>query len=68
LRGVMAKVIDAKSLLQRRLGRSPTYEEIAEFLNLGVSTVQLVCEKSGQPVSVDRPLNKDGLTLKVVFA
>ncbi|XP_020254230.1 RNA polymerase sigma factor sigD, chloroplastic-like [Asparagus officinalis] len=67
LRGTMAKVIDAKALLQRKSGRSPSYEEIAEFLNLSVSTVQLVCEKSGQPVSVDRCLNKEGLTLKDII-
>lgn len=63
----MAKVIDAKGLLQRKLGRPPSYEEIAEFLNVNVSTVQLVCEKSGQPVSVDRSLNKEGLTLKDIL-
>lgn len=63
----MAKIIDAKSLLRRRLGRVPTNEEIAEFINVDLSTVQLVCEKGGQPVSIDKSLNEEGLTLKVMF-
>lgn len=63
----MAKVIDAKSLLQRQLGRWPTNCEIAEFLNLGVAIVQLASEKNGQPISIDRSVNKEGLTLKEII-
>lgn len=54
---MIAKIAEAKSVLNRRLSRKPTYEEIAEVLNVNASTVKLVYERSRQPVSLDRAIN-----------
>ncbi|KAJ6853114.1 RNA polymerase sigma factor sigD, chloroplastic-like [Iris pallida] len=67
LREVMAKVIDAKSLLHRQLGRWPTNKEIAELLDLGVAVVQLASERNSHPISIDRSVNNEGLTLKEII-
>lgn len=64
----MNKIVEANSLLRRQLGRDPTYDEIADFASIGVSGVQIISERSRHPISIDQPVNKEGLILKVIFA
>ncbi|KAL5078098.1 hypothetical protein RYX36_017082 [Vicia faba] len=54
--GMVAKIMEANNVLSRRLRRKPTYDEIAEALNMNVSTVILVSECSRHPVSLDRAI------------
>eukprot|EP00262_Sarcandra_glabra_P022354 TRINITY_DN9888_c0_g1_i6.p1 TRINITY_DN9888_c0_g1~~TRINITY_DN9888_c0_g1_i6.p1 ORF type:complete len:211 (+),score=17.85 TRINITY_DN9888_c0_g1_i6:85-717(+) len=61
---VVAKIAQANTVLRERLGRWPTYDEIAEMVVMSVSSVRLICERSRHPVSLDRPLCKEGMTLK----
>lgn len=66
--GVLAKVTEANNVLSRRLRRLPTYDEIAEMVNVDVSTVRLVYERNRSPISLDRSVTDRGcMTLKVVF-
>ncbi|XP_072976178.1 RNA polymerase sigma factor sigD, chloroplastic [Typha angustifolia] len=64
----MNKVTEATATLRRRLRRSPTYEEIADFLEISVSSVRIICEKSRHPISIDQPVNGEGATLKDIIA
>ncbi|KAL5543599.1 hypothetical protein UlMin_007383 [Ulmus minor] len=52
--GMLAKIADANNVLSKSLRRFPTYDEIAEVVNVPVSTVRLVSEKNRPPVSLDR--------------
>ncbi|XP_008806591.1 RNA polymerase sigma factor sigD, chloroplastic [Phoenix dactylifera] len=63
----MNKIMESKSLLRRQLGRNPTYDEIADFAGIGVSSVRIISERSRHPISVDQPVNKQGLTLKDII-
>ncbi|XP_064960525.1 RNA polymerase sigma factor sigD, chloroplastic-like isoform X5 [Musa acuminata AAA Group] len=45
----MNKVAEANSSLRRRLGRSPTYEEVADLIDMDVSNVRLVSERRYHP-------------------
>lgn len=63
---MVAKIAEANNVLKRRLRRKPTYNEIAEVLNVNVSTVKLVSERSRQPISLDRSItDQSNLILKV---
>jgi len=63
---MVAKIAEANNVLGRRLRRKPTYNEIAEVLNVNVSTVKLVSERSRQPISLDRAkTDQSNLILKV---
>lgn len=62
----MNKVAEANSSLRRRLGRSPTYEEVADLIDMDVSNVRLVSERSRPPISIDQ-VGKEGLRLMVIF-
>jgi len=63
---MVAKIAEANNVLRRRLRRKPTYNEIAEVLNVNVSTVKLVSEKSRQPISLDKAItDQSNLILKV---
>ncbi len=65
---MVAKIAEARNLLTRRLGRPPTYNEIAEMLNVQISTVRLVSERSRHPVSLDQAVSDRGrMTLQVLF-
>jgi len=60
-----AKIVEANNVLRQRLRRKPTYNEMAEVLNVNVSTVKLVSERSRQPISLDRATDESNLILKV---
>jgi len=63
---MVAKIAEANNVLRRRLRQKPTYNEIAEVLNVNVSTVKLVSEKSRQPISLDKAItDQSNLILKV---
>ncbi|KAJ8499778.1 hypothetical protein OPV22_010330 [Ensete ventricosum] len=62
----MNKVAEAKSLLRRQLGRSPTYKEVADLVDMDVYNVRLVSEGSRPPISIDQ-VGKEGLRLMDVI-
>lgn len=65
---MVAKIAEANNVLRRRLRRKPTYNEIAEVLNVNVSTVKLVSERSRQPISLDRSItDQSNLILKEII-
>lgn len=65
---MVAKIAEARTVLSRRLRRLPTYDEIAEFIDVNVSTVRLVSERSRTPISVDQAVTSQGcMTLQVLF-
>ncbi|KAL6326870.1 hypothetical protein AAG906_012145 [Vitis piasezkii] len=57
---MVAKIAEARTVLSRRLRRLPTYDEIAEFIDVNVSTVRLVSERSRTPISVDQAVTSQG--------
>ncbi|XP_010922212.1 RNA polymerase sigma factor sigD, chloroplastic [Elaeis guineensis] len=61
------KIMKSNSLLRKQLGRNPTYDEIADFTGIGASSVRIISERSRHPISVDQPVNKQGLTLKDII-
>ncbi|GAU38917.1 hypothetical protein TSUD_119830 [Trifolium subterraneum] len=66
--GMVAKISEANNVLRKRLRRKPTYDEMAEVLNVNVSTVKLVSERSRQPISLDKALTDHGnLTFKEII-
>lgn len=69
MRGSVARIAEANNSLRRELGRWPTYDEIAEAADLGVSSVRLVRERTRHPISLDQPMSNQGsITLKVLFS
>ncbi|KAJ8900349.1 hypothetical protein K2173_024989 [Erythroxylum novogranatense] len=65
---MVAKITEAKNALRSRLNRVPSYDEIAEMLNLQVSTVRLGFERSRYPLSLDRTLTDQGrMTLQEII-
>ncbi|KAL2330757.1 hypothetical protein Fmac_018338 [Flemingia macrophylla] len=65
---MVAKVVKANNMLSRRLRREPTYDETAEVLNVNVSTVRLVSEKSRTPISLDKVITDSGqMTLQEII-
>ncbi|RVW40814.1 RNA polymerase sigma factor sigD, chloroplastic [Vitis vinifera] len=66
---MVAKIAEARTVLSRRLRRLPTYDEIAEFIDVNVSTVRLVSERSRTPISVDQAVTSQGcMTLQTLSA
>lgn len=65
---MVAKVAKTNNVMRRRLRRKPTYNETAEVLNVNVSTVKLVSERSRPPISLDKAVTDRGhLTLQVLM-
>ncbi|CAJ2647185.1 unnamed protein product [Trifolium pratense] len=65
---MVAKISEANNVLRKRLRRKPTYDELAEVLNVNVSTVTLVSERSRQPISLDKVVTDHGnLTFKEII-
>ena len=65
---MVAKIAEGRTVLSRRLRRLPTYDEIAEFIDVNVSTVRLLSEKSRTPISIDQAVTSQGcMTLQVLF-
>ena len=63
---MVAKVAEANNVLSRTLRRKPSYNETAEMLNVAVSTVRLVSERSRLPISLDKAVTDRGhMTLQV---
>nr|AKC88710.1 sigma factor [Hypseocharis bilobata] len=56
---MLVKIAEAKNTLSIRLRRLPSYDEIAELLNVQVSTVRLICRRSRPPISLDRRIVTD---------
>lgn len=64
---MVAKVVEANNVLHRRLRRVPSYNETAELLNVNVSTVKLVWERSRLPISLNKVVTERGhMTLQVL--
>ncbi|CAH8325126.1 unnamed protein product [Eruca vesicaria subsp. sativa] len=62
-----AKVAEASSVLNRKLKRIPSSEEIADHLNIHVSAVRLAVDRSRSPVSLDRVVSHNGrMTLQEI--
>ncbi|KAJ0975613.1 hypothetical protein J5N97_017578 [Dioscorea zingiberensis] len=64
---VARKVADATSLLQRQLGRWPTYHEIAHHKDLSASSVKIVTARSRHPIIMNQPVKNKEITLEDVI-
>nr|AKC88718.1 sigma factor [Pelargonium echinatum] len=62
---MLAKITEAKNILSNRLRRSPTHDEIAEFLDVQVSTVRRIIERSTPPISLDQVVVTEDGSLKL---
>uniref|UniRef100_A0A803PA79 RNA polymerase sigma-70 domain-containing protein n=1 Tax=Cannabis sativa TaxID=3483 RepID=A0A803PA79_CANSA len=64
---MIAKITEANNVLNRRLNRSPTYDEVAKELKLDVTTVRLVSQRNRPPISLDRAITDRGrMTLQIM--
>lgn len=64
---MVARIAEASNLLSEKLGRLPTHDEVAEVLDVHISTVRLVSQRSRPPISLDQPLSDRGhMTLQVL--
>lgn len=65
---MVAKIAEANNVLIRRLRRLPTDGEIAELLNIHVSTVRLAIERTRHPISLDGAVTDSGcMTLQDII-
>ncbi|KAF4361041.1 hypothetical protein F8388_016850 [Cannabis sativa] len=65
---MIAKITEANNVLNRRLNRSPTYDEVAKELKLDVTTVRLVSQRNRPPISLDRTITDRGrMTLQEIM-
>ncbi|KAK2637008.1 hypothetical protein Ddye_031800 [Dipteronia dyeriana] len=66
--GMLAKIAEAKNVLTRRLRRLPTCNEIADVLDINVSTVRLAYERTRHPLSLDGVVTDQGfMTLQDII-
>lgn len=64
----LAKIAEATNVLNKKLGRMPTCDEIAEELSLQVSTVRLVFKRGRPPISLDQAITDRGhITLQEII-
>lgn len=69
MQGAMAKVAEANAVLNERLGRLPTHEEIGNMVGICEKRVRVICERSRAPLSLDQPMSDRGsITIKVPFS
>ncbi|PIN23635.1 hypothetical protein CDL12_03626 [Handroanthus impetiginosus] len=54
------KICEANNVLSGKLGRFPTYEEIAEAIDVNASVVRLAIERNRSPVSLDQAITTQG--------
>ncbi|XP_042495833.1 RNA polymerase sigma factor sigD, chloroplastic isoform X2 [Macadamia integrifolia] len=65
----LAKIAEANNVLSTRLRRLPTYDEIADMVNISVSSVRLIWERNRPPISAQRTLaNQGSLTLQEIIS
>ncbi|KAB1224970.1 RNA polymerase sigma factor sigD, chloroplastic [Morella rubra] len=65
---MVARIAEASNLLSEKLGRLPTHDEVAEVLDVHISTVRLVSQRSRPPISLDQPLSDRGhMTLQEII-
>ena len=57
--GSLNKINKVYALLEQKFGREPTFEEIAEEVNISVDDVKQAFANKGKPVSMDAPLTED---------
>ncbi|XP_009612911.1 RNA polymerase sigma factor sigD, chloroplastic [Nicotiana tabacum] len=57
---LVPKICNANTELSRKLRRMPSYDEIAEALDMDVSTVRLVIERNRAPISIDQIVTSKG--------
>nr|AKC88722.1 sigma factor [Pelargonium myrrhifolium] len=62
---MLAKITEAEKILSNRLRRSPSHDEIAEFLDVQVSTVWLTIGRCTPPRSLDRVIVTSRGSLKL---
>ncbi len=55
----ITKVSRASRSLMQELGREPTYEEIAELLEIPVEKVKQAIDAAREPISIDKPIGKE---------
>lgn len=55
----ITKVSRASRALMQDFGREPTYEEIADFLDLPVEKVKQAIGAAREPISIDKPIGKE---------
>lgn len=55
--GVLTKIKKAQQLLEQKYDREPTFEEIAEYLELNPEEIAYSLKNSRRPVSVNSPIN-----------
>lgn len=66
---MVAKIAKTNTALTSKLGRWPTYEEIADTAGIDVSVIRLASMSNRTPISLDRtpPTLHGCVTLKVLF-
>ncbi len=60
MRDTASKAMQTKEQLQKRLGREPRIEEIAQSMNLPKSSVSIALESVSEPISLYEPVYNDG--------
>lgn len=60
MRDTASKAMQTKEQLQKRLGREPRIEEIAQSMNLPKSSVSIALESVSDPISLYEPVYNDG--------
>ena len=60
--GAINRVKKASNVLEHRLQRKPTYEEIAEEIDMTPEKVMAILSNNTQTVSTDAPIEEDGET------
>lgn len=65
--GRVAKIAEANNILSRKLRRLPTCDEIADMLDMKVSTVRLAYQRTRYPISLDHAETKHGVMALQVY-
>ncbi|KAL5719715.1 hypothetical protein ACHQM5_012460 [Ranunculus cassubicifolius] len=65
---MIPKIAEANNMLSTKLRRRPTYYEIAEVIDIQVSSIMLVCKRSRPPISLNKTLTDMGhMTMQEVI-
>lgn len=60
MQGPVAKVAEANAVLNERLGRLPTHEEVANMVGMCEKRARVICERSRPPLSLDQTMSDRG--------